>query len=196
MFVPTDYNGTSGEHPLKRIMIPHGMAEAKVGPDIFFQQRCPVNTCTIVRDNPDDADLILFKDYIAHVGRRPHNQVCNGYATLMSILRHRDASFAGSSFCSQNAKGCSRLPENFNREFHSPQVWMLYFLECPYHTQSVKNALINWTATYRRDSDVVAPYERWQYYDSSVTQIPQTFNYAANKTKKVMELNRFNNPIA
>lgn len=62
---------------------------------------------------------------------------------------------------------------------------MLYFLECPYHTQSVKNALINWTATYRRDSDIVAPYERWQYYDSSVKQISQTFNYAANKTKKV-----------
>ncbi|RLU22705.1 hypothetical protein DMN91_004983 [Ooceraea biroi] len=138
MFVPPDYNRTGGEHPLKKIMIPHGMVEAKVGPDIFFQQRCPVNTCTIVRDNPDDADLILFKDYVTHVGRRPHNQ-----------------------------------------------VWMLYFLECPYHTQSVKSALINWTATYRRDSDVVAPYERWQYYDSSVTQISQTFNYAANKTKKV-----------
>lgn len=66
------------------------------------------------------------------------------------------------------------------------QVWMLYFLECPYHTQSVKNAIINWTATYRRDSDIVAPYERWQYYDLSITQIPQTFNYAANKTKKVI----------
>lgn len=66
------------------------------------------------------------------------------------------------------------------------QVWMLYFLECPYHTQSVKNAIINWTATYRRDSDIVAPYERWQYYDPSITQIPQTFNYAANKTKKVI----------
>ncbi|XP_029162756.1 glycoprotein 3-alpha-L-fucosyltransferase A-like isoform X1 [Nylanderia fulva] len=138
MFVPPDYNRTGSEHPLKKIMIPHGMAEAKVGPDIFFQQRCPVNTCTIVRDNPDSADLILFKDYITHVGRRSNNQ-----------------------------------------------VWMLYFLECPYHTQSVKNALINWTATYRRDSDIVAPYERWQYYDSSITQIPQTFNYAANKTKKV-----------
>lgn len=63
---------------------------------------------------------------------------------------------------------------------------MLYFLECPYHTQSVQNAVINWTATYRRDSDIVAPYERWQYYDPGVTQIPQTFNYAANKTKKVI----------
>ncbi|KAG5320375.1 FUCTA fucosyltransferase, partial [Pseudoatta argentina] len=75
MFVPSDYNKTGSEHPLKKIMIPHGMAEAKIGPDIFFQQRCPVNTCTIVRDNPDDADLILFKDYITHVGRRSYNQV-------------------------------------------------------------------------------------------------------------------------
>ncbi|XP_043581348.1 glycoprotein 3-alpha-L-fucosyltransferase A isoform X1 [Bombus pyrosoma] len=139
MYVPTDYNKTGVDRPLKKIMVPHGMPEAKVGPDIFLQHRCPVNTCTIVRDNAEDADLILFKDYITHVGRRSASQ----------------------------------------------QVWMLYFLECPYHTQSVKNAVINWTATYRRDSDIVAPYERWQYYDSSVTQIPQTFNYAANKTKKV-----------
>ncbi|XP_076174536.1 glycoprotein 3-alpha-L-fucosyltransferase A [Ptiloglossa arizonensis] len=138
MFVPYNYNKTSAEHQLKKIMVSHGMPEAKVGPDIFLQLRCPVNTCTIVRENPDSADLILFKDYVTHVRRG------------------------------------------------SPkQVWMLYFLECPYHTQSVKNAIINWTATYRRDSDIVAPYERWQYYDPSITQIPQTFNYAANKTKKV-----------
>ncbi|XP_031834464.1 glycoprotein 3-alpha-L-fucosyltransferase A isoform X1 [Nomia melanderi] len=136
MFVPHNYNKT--EHSLKKIMVPHGMPEAKVGPDIFLRHHCPVNTCTIVREDPADADLILFKDYVTHVGRR------------------------------------------------SPkQVWMLYFLECPYHTQSVKNAVINWTATYRRDSDIVAPYERWQYYDPSITQIMQTFNYAANKTKKV-----------
>lgn len=75
MFMPPDYNRTNGEHPLKKIMVPHGMSDAKAGSDIFFQQRCPVNTCTIVRDDPDEADLILFKDYITHVGRRPHNQV-------------------------------------------------------------------------------------------------------------------------
>lgn len=66
------------------------------------------------------------------------------------------------------------------------QVWMLYFLECPYHTQNIKYAdLFNWTATYRRDSTVVAPYERWTYFDPKVRQKPQHFNYAANKTKKV-----------
>ncbi|KAG5890575.1 hypothetical protein JTB14_012703 [Gonioctena quinquepunctata] len=68
----------------------------------------------------------------------------------------------------------------------SKQVWILYFLECPYHTQSIKfSDLINWTATYRRDSDIVAPYERWTYYDSQVRQKVQNRDYVANKTKKV-----------
>jgi len=83
MFVPPDYNKTGGEQPeMKKIMISHGMAEAKLGPDIFFQQRCPVNTCTIVRDNPDNADLILFKDYVTHVGRRPYNQVSDATSNI------------------------------------------------------------------------------------------------------------------
>lgn len=47
MFVPPNYNKTRVGHQLKKIMIPHGMPEAKVGPDIFLQHRCPVNTCTI-----------------------------------------------------------------------------------------------------------------------------------------------------
>jgi len=67
------------------------------------------------------------------------------------------------------------------------QVWILYFLECPYHTQHVKfNDVFNWTATYRRDSDIVAPYERWAYYDESVKQnLRLDHNYALNKTRKV-----------
>ncbi|XP_012276310.1 glycoprotein 3-alpha-L-fucosyltransferase A isoform X2 [Orussus abietinus] len=138
MFIPPDYNRTLAQQRVKKIMVPHGMPEARPGSDIFIQQSCPVSSCTIIRDNPDDADLILFKDYVSNVGRRPPNQ-----------------------------------------------VWMLYFLECPYHTQTVKSAVVNWTATYRRDSDIVAPYERWQYYDHRVMQIPQAMNYAANKTKKV-----------
>lgn len=71
---------------------------------------------------------------------------------------------------------------------------MLYYLECPYHTQSVKTA-VNWTATYRRDSDIVAPYESWQYYNPKVTQVAQSFNYAANKTKKVKLFKTFIPPL-
>lgn len=89
MFVPPNYNKTGGEHSLKKIMVPHGMAEAKAGPDIFFQQRCPVNSCTIIRDNPYDADLILFKDYITHIGRRSYDQVLD----IISVLREKSCRF-------------------------------------------------------------------------------------------------------
>ena len=29
-------------------------------------------------------------------------------------------------------------------------------------------SVFNWTATYRRDSTIVAPYEYWQYYNNKV----------------------------
>ena len=67
------------------------------------------------------------------------------------------------------------------------QAWLLYMLECPHHTASLagRQHSLNWTATYRQDSTIVTPYERWQYYDSAVTSRPQHRNYAANKTKQV-----------
>lgn len=37
----------------------------------------------------------------------------------------------------------------------------------------------------RRDSDIVAPYGKWEYYDDRITQIEQPINYAKNKTKQV-----------
>lgn len=39
--------------------------------------------------------------------------------------------------------------------------------------------------TYRHDSTIAMPYHKWAYYDPKVKEIPQTINYAANKTKKV-----------
>ncbi|XP_068249644.1 glycoprotein 3-alpha-L-fucosyltransferase A [Palaemon carinicauda] len=66
------------------------------------------------------------------------------------------------------------------------QVWVMFMLECPMHTQHFTNKnVFNWTATYRHDSDIVAPYEKWVYYDPSIRQKPQEINYSANKTKQV-----------
>lgn len=68
------------------------------------------------------------------------------------------------------------------------QIWILYYLECPYHTASLRPSsldVFNWTSTYRRDSDIVAPYERWVYHEPLVTEKDLDRNYAANKTKKV-----------
>jgi glycoprotein 3-alpha-L-fucosyltransferase len=75
-------------------------------------------------------------------------------------------------------------------------VWILYFLESPFHTTPIQfKDQFNWTATYRWDSDVVAPYEHWEYYDQNVKSKPQgspafPINYAANKTKQVGEKNQ------
>ncbi len=45
------------------------------------------------------------------------------------------------------------------------QIWILYILESPNHSGSYKayDRQINWTATYRWDSDLVTPYERFTY---------------------------------
>ena len=47
------------------------------------------------------------------------------------------------------------------------------------------HAAVNWTATYRSDSTIVTPYEKWVYHQPGVRAVPQTINYAANKTKQV-----------
>ena len=64
------------------------------------------------------------------------------------------------------------------------QVWVLYFLESPLHTPMLggfKN-LINWTATYRRDSTIVTPYEKFVPYKHPKTVLR---NFATGKTRKV-----------
>jgi len=39
--------------------------------------------------------------------------------------------------------------------------------------------------THRSDSTIVAPYERWQYYNENVRKLDQNRNFAANKTNAV-----------
>ena len=64
------------------------------------------------------------------------------------------------------------------------QLWMIYLLESPLHVASSLNRF-DWTATYRRDSTIVAPYFKWRYFDSAVISAPQMTNYADKKTKQV-----------
>lgn len=67
------------------------------------------------------------------------------------------------------------------------QIWALFLLESPYHTPGLGNYanIFNWTATYRHDSDIVAPYEKFVPFDENVRTRPQNKSYAAGKTKKV-----------
>lgn len=70
---------------------------------------------------------------------------------------------------------------------YSIQIWILFVVKSAYYTDlNVNHELINWTATYRHDSDIVTPFQRWAYYDPLITQAEQfNRNYALNKTKQV-----------
>ena len=67
------------------------------------------------------------------------------------------------------------------------QIWILFMLESPYHTPGLSafSNVINWTATYRHDSDIVAPYERFTPYNENVLTLPQNRSYAKGKNKQV-----------
>lgn len=82
----------------------------------------------------------------------------------------------------------------FNASPHRPwtkrpfsQIWILFMLESPYHTPGLSafSEVFNWTATYRHDSDIVAPYEKFVPYDDNVKYLIQNKSYAAGKTKQV-----------
>ena len=66
------------------------------------------------------------------------------------------------------------------------QAWILYLSEGPFLSPTAEpKAVVNWTATYRRDSDIPIPYGWWVYYEECVKQnVRLDHNYAANKTKK------------
>lgn len=68
------------------------------------------------------------------------------------------------------------------------QIWILYVLENPVYTPLYRHLdyAINYSASYRYDSDIVAPYEKFRYlndpgFESTVPKV----NYALNKTKMV-----------
>jgi len=67
------------------------------------------------------------------------------------------------------------------------QVWILYMLESPYHTPGLSGYrdVFNWTATYRHDSVIVTPYEKFVPFNENVRTLPQNKSYAAGKTKQV-----------
>ena len=70
----------------------------------------------------------------------------------------------------------------------SSQIWILFNLESPHHTSlyTGQNNVVNWTATYRTDSVMVAPYEKYAYFKNFTALPSQSLrNFAAGKTKLV-----------
>jgi glycoprotein 3-alpha-L-fucosyltransferase len=66
------------------------------------------------------------------------------------------------------------------------QIWVAFFLESPLNSQNLAmfDGQINWMATYRRDSALVTPYEKFVAFpNASLYNKLPAINYAANKTK-------------
>ncbi|XP_055356104.1 glycoprotein 3-alpha-L-fucosyltransferase A-like [Paramacrobiotus metropolitanus] len=63
------------------------------------------------------------------------------------------------------------------------QIWMLSLLEPPNYSKDFNpyKDRINWTATYRHDSELVTPYEKFVLYDRNIKSKNQTENIAAKK---------------
>ncbi|KAL5005309.1 hypothetical protein ScPMuIL_018765 [Solemya velum] len=66
------------------------------------------------------------------------------------------------------------------------QVWIFFSLESPFATPKYAPIarLFNWTATYRQDSTIVAPYEKWATQTNTPLKTSSK-NYASGKTKQI-----------
>lgn len=80
------------------------------------------------------------------------------------------------------------------------QIWIAFLLECPFHTQLFRNvgSNFNWTATYRHDSDIVTPYEKFVSYsklfkDPSYFAQSQIDLFNPNSTKSSHQIKVFFN---
>jgi glycoprotein 3-alpha-L-fucosyltransferase len=64
------------------------------------------------------------------------------------------------------------------------EIWIMYILEGPLATNDyvLLGDVFNWTASYRHDSTIVAPYEKWLPYTNKMNQTLK--NYAVGKKKQ------------
>lgn len=67
------------------------------------------------------------------------------------------------------------------------QVWIMFGLESPEASPNYAglNDVINWTATYRHESTIVTPYDKWVPFKNATANISKTGqkNYAEGKKK-------------
>lgn len=154
MYVPQGYNQHAyvphGRLPLKKILLYYGKnnwgTDLQMGQTRFINDKCPVNSCQLMDNNEkiDQADAVIFKDRFSWPKfGRPLGQLWVSllYFYVLIIIITND---------------------NIIQQ-------ILFLLEGPKHTQlfsSINKHTFNWTATYRHDSDIVAPYEKFVAYQS------------------------------
>ena len=70
---------------------------------------------------------------------------------------------------------------------HPEQIWIMFALESPQASPDYQGMdhVINWTATYRPDSTIVTPYDKWLPFGncSDINSVKLAKDYAKGKTK-------------
>ncbi|GIY74282.1 glycoprotein 3-alpha-L-fucosyltransferase A [Caerostris extrusa] len=172
MYVPPGYAELRNvsHPPLKKILLyfgRRGWSDLPMGRNVFLRDQCPVDTCQITSDKRTKADLILFKDRFTRPTQenRPPKQV-------FDWLEYLEKTQLIVNYWNSTVLNLVALP---------PRVSFA-------HTVLLSAAgFFNWTASYRHDSDIVAPYEKWVPYPdlpSLNTDLPIR-NYAQGKSGKV-----------
>ncbi|CAG2103856.1 unnamed protein product [Medioppia subpectinata] len=132
-----------------------------------------------------------LKKIVLYLGRGGWNDVPMGRTKFVSDKCPVDRCFLTSNAAEAPEADAIFFKERFQWPKHRRpmhQIWILFLLECPLHTQlftHLGHRVFNWTATYRHDSDIVAPYEKFVPYSQTIPKQSALKNWAEGKTKEV-----------
>ena len=139
---------SSKRRPLKTIFLQEIFYEVPAGKEKF--QNCPVKECTLVRHGRYYGN---FRDEETNFRQTPISSD-NKSSVPNNPIYSADAILFGSS-----------ASDPYPPKFRSPnQIWIYYNLESPTNTYFEQSSHFNWTATYRRDSTLVAPYAKFVFF--------------------------------
>lgn len=145
----------------------------------YFKKNNATGSKVILRVGNFNFNHLAWKDGSAHL-QQINCPVTNCHFTSnLSNFRTADA-LVISQFHNKELDYFSPKPRH--------QVWVAQHLEPPYHNRlnpKLLNGLVNWTATYRRDSTIALPYGIWQMLDASPDDNLGRQNYAEGRLKKV-----------
>lgn len=69
-------------------------------------------------------------------------------------------------------------------DLNPEQIWLVYNLESA-KTRPWIDKQANWTASYRRDSTLAAPYGKWEYFHEDVISVAQQRDYSRGREARV-----------
>lgn len=151
----------------------------------YFKTNNATARKVILRVGDFNFDHLRWKDGSAHLQQINCPATNCHFTSNLSEFRTADA-LVISQFNQKELKHFSPKPRH--------QVWVAQHLEPPYHNRlnpKLLNGLVNWTASYRRDSTITLPYGIWMRVLDDAGPADDNYlgrlqkNYAPGRVKKV-----------